>query len=123
MLDLMKQNIVLNSMEHLVEALVYDWGEPCEGALKYPDIVLAADCIYFEPSFPLLHQTLIDLIGPQTICYFCFKKRRRADMNFIKRIKKSFDVSYVDDDPDQEVYRRESIFLYVVGYILPKEFR
>jgi predicted nicotinamide N-methyase len=112
MLDLMEQNIRLNSMENSVLATVYDWGESTPlGLPSKPDILLAADCVYYEPAFPLLHKTLLDLIGPQTVCYFCFKKRRRADMNCIKTIKKSFDVKEVDDDPDMEIYRRESISL------------
>ena len=114
MLDLMKENVHLNLMDKLIETSVYNWGEPIpEGLPNKPDIVLAADCVYFEPSFPLLYQTLLDLIGSHTVCYFCFKKRRRADMSFIKTIKRSFDVSDVIDDPDQDIYRKESIFLYV----------
>jgi protein N-lysine methyltransferase METTL21A len=112
MLDLMRQNIHLNALNDLAEASIYDWGGNTPANMpQHPDVVLAADCVYFEPAFPLLHQTLMDIIGPRTICYFCFKKRRRADMNFIKIIKKSFEVLGVEDDPDQEVYRRESIFL------------
>ena len=73
----------------------------------------AADCVYFEPAFPLLQQTLRDLIGPKTMCYFCFKKRRRADMHFMRRVKKDFIVEDVDDDPDRNIYARENITLCV----------
>jgi protein N-lysine methyltransferase METTL21A len=112
MLELMKRNITLNDMDGIVEASVYDWGEQRPLAiLEHPDIVIAADCVYFEPAFPLLHHTLTTLIGPQTVCYFCFKKRRRADMGFIKTIKKTFDVSEIEDDPDREAYRKQSISL------------
>jgi hypothetical protein len=101
-------------MGQLMVASVYDWGEAVpECVPSNLDIVLAADCVYFEPSFPLLHQTLLLLIGPHTVCYFCFKKRRRADMTFIKAIRKSFEVSDVTDDPEQDIYGKESIFLYV----------
>lgn len=118
MLELMEQNISLNSMQESIRATVYDWGEPTPlGLPSQPDILLAADCVYYEPAFPLLHKTLLDLIGPQTVCYFCFKKRRRADMNCIKTIKKTFDVAEVPDDPDMEIYRKESIFLYVAFQI------
>jgi protein N-lysine methyltransferase METTL21A len=115
MLELMKQNITLNEMNGTVEASVYNWGEEHPQDLpEHPDIILAADCVYFEPAFPLLHHTLTTLIGPQTICYFCFKKRRRADMSFVRLIKKTFDVSEIDDDSDKESYRKESIYLYVM---------
>ena len=113
MFDLMKQNIVLNNLSSKVEAAIYDWGEPVPDRLpKHPDIVLAADCVYFEPAFPLLQKTLQDLIGPQTVCYFCFKRRRRADMHFVKSIKKLFEVADVED-PERDVYFKENIFLCV----------
>lgn len=121
MLALMKRNIALNHLEQHVEALVYDWGSPppievCDNEqahATYPDVVLAADCVYFEPAFPLLLQTLDDVVGPDTICYFCFKKRRKADMRFIRDMMKRFAVELVDyagRDADQ----RQAISLYQV---------
>ena len=118
------------------------------------DIVLAADCVrggsqvtharvlnvtqvYFEPAFPLLEKTLVDLVKDNTVVFFCFKKRRRvcstndstadffntlvqADLHFIKSIKKRLNVREVKDDPefskhdaDYEKYSRENLFLYV----------
>jgi predicted nicotinamide N-methyase len=112
MFELMKRNIALNGLQSRVSASIYDWGEPTPSPLPaHPDIILAADCVYFEPAFPLLQQTLKDLIGEKTICYFCFKRRRRADLTFMKRARKMFDVQEVDDDPGKEVYSREKLFL------------
>jgi protein N-lysine methyltransferase METTL21A len=112
MFELMKQNIALNDVSSKVSTSIYDWGTPTPSSIpKHPDIILAADCVYFEPAFPLLQQTLQDLIGEKTVCYFCFKKRRRADVLFMKTAKKMFDVKEVEDDPDREVYSRESLFL------------
>ncbi|KAI7609460.1 S-adenosyl-L-methionine-dependent methyltransferase [Hortaea werneckii] len=104
MLNLMQQNIALNELQGKVHAAVYNWGgaKP-EAVPAHPDVVLAADCVYFEPAFPLLQQTLEELIGPNTTCYFCFKKRRRADMQFMKAIKKTMLVEDVADDPDKDV--------------------
>ncbi|GAB7348036.1 hypothetical protein MBLNU459_g6073t1 [Dothideomycetes sp. NU459] len=113
MFALMERNIALNGLGGRVEASVYDWGSPVPAAVpRHPDIILAADCVYFEPAFPLLQQTLQDLIGPNTVCYFCFKKRRRADMHFVKAIKKMFDIEDVQDDPEKPVWSRENLFLY-----------
>lgn len=124
MLALMQQNISLNLLEDSVAASVLDWGSssselhPVSGSspstTRYPDVILAADCVYFEPAFPLLQQTLEDLIGPTTVCYFCFKKRRRADVHFMAKVKKHFLVEEVADDPDRSVYARENIFLYTI---------
>lgn len=119
MLALMKKNITLNGLDERVGAEVYDWGTPppsniLRSGTEHPDIVLAADCVYFEPAFPLLLQTLEDLVGPSTTCYFCFKKRRKADMRFIRDMMKKFavqQITYAGREADQ----REGVFLYQVS--------
>jgi hypothetical protein len=112
MLTLMNQNVALNQLEDRVKVAEYDWGSAVpSGIPRHPDIVLAADCVYFEPAFPLLQQTLSDLMGENTVCYFCFKRRRRADLAFMKTAKKIFNVEEVEDDPDKIVYTREKLFL------------
>lgn len=114
MLALMQQNIALNNVQGQVKASIYDWGDEVPNDLpQNPDIILAADCVYFEPAFPLLLSTMKDLIRDKTVCYFCFKKRRRADLNFIKSAKKAFQVEEVQDDPDRATYSRQNLFLYV----------
>lgn len=76
-------------------------------------MILAADCVYFEPAFPLLLQTLGDLLAlcPSATVYFCFKKRRRADMQFLKNAKKAYTVTEVADD-DRSVFSRQGLYLY-----------
>lgn len=54
-------------------------GEPLPEDLPCPDLVLAADCVYFEPAFPLLVQTLEEITtrgSPEIL--FCYKKRRKV---------------------------------------------
>ncbi|KAI5202283.1 hypothetical protein E4T39_04731 [Aureobasidium subglaciale] len=112
MFALMERNIGLNNLQDRVKPSIYDWGGPIpDGIPQHPDVILAAECVYFEPAFPLLQQTMKDLIGPNTVCYFCFKKRRRADMNFIKVMKKMFVVDPIEDDPDKPKWSRENLHL------------
>ena len=135
MLALMRTNIALNDLSSKARALVYDWGTPvpeaCRGtfargtrtmemeALRkrggyhYPDVVLAADCVYFEPAFPLLLGSLGDLLGDRTVCWFCFKRRRKADARFVKELKKKFDTEAVEYE-GVEGDRREGITLLKV---------
>lgn len=117
MLALMEKNIALNDLQHKAVAQVYDWGSKPTPTFPTPsghaDVILAADCVYFEPAFPLLLDTLKDLIGPNTICYFCFKKRRKADMRFIRDMMRSFTVEDIDYEW-RETDRHESVFLYEV---------
>lgn len=111
MLSLMQRNIALNQLPtSLIHASVLDWGSSDD--MKSPDILLAADCVYFEPAFPLLLQTMGRLMQRRTTCFFCFKKRRRADMKFVKDMKKIFDVTEVEDDPEKPRWSREGLFLY-----------
>ncbi|KAI5291749.1 hypothetical protein KEM52_000078 [Ascosphaera acerosa] len=138
MLHLMQENIAQNGLGDRVCARVLDWGEPIprrEDATPdsddfaddhgdvpaHPDIILAADCVYFEPAFPLLLATLTDLLAPRPgaapsapVCYFCHKKRRKADMRFIKMAKKKFDMVQVTDYEGYEENRRDNIFLYTI---------
>jgi len=129
MLPLMQRNITLNNLDDIVVPLILDWGTPLPPLIlqQRPTLILAADCVYFEPAFPLLLQTLRDLLAPfpasysasttdnQSIirprCYFCFKKRRRADMQFLKAAKKAFVVEEVVDE-DRKVWEREGLFMF-----------
>jgi hypothetical protein len=132
MIDLMRKNIRLNNLESRVKELVLNWyvtgrdfirfssnqrfrGDPLpqEVVQEKPNVILAADCVYFEPAFPLLLRTLEELLGlcEDVVIYFCFKKRRRADMQFIKNARKKFVVEEIDDQ-DRETFSREGLFLY-----------
>ncbi|KAI1495076.1 putative methyltransferase-domain-containing protein [Biscogniauxia mediterranea] len=117
MFELMKHNIQLNGLDARVRAAVLNWGEPLGEeivALK-PNVILAADCVYFEPAFPLLLATLSDLLSlcPEATIFFCFKKRRRADMQFLKKARKAFNVAEIEDE-DRPVFSREGLFLYAI---------
>ncbi|PWY64247.1 hypothetical protein BO70DRAFT_303101 [Aspergillus heteromorphus CBS 117.55] len=121
MLPLMETNIKLNGLSSVVAATVLNWGEPLPTSIpRHPTIILAADCVYFEPAFPLLISTLSDLLGPNSVCYFCFKRRRRADIRFMKQARKIFHVKEISDDPDADAYRRENIYLYAIRRKLDK---
>ncbi|KAL2819950.1 putative methyltransferase-domain-containing protein [Aspergillus cavernicola] len=114
MLSLMEANIALNNLS-TVHAAILDWGTPAPTSIpRHPDVILAADCVYFEPAFLPLISTLNELLGPDSICYFCFKKRRRADLRFLKLAKKALQVTEIKDDPDADTYKRENIFLYSI---------
>lgn len=130
MIDLMRKNIILNGLASRVRELVLNWyvGSECESrdidrfrgdplpmeVIRYkPNVILAADCVYYEPAFPLLLQTLEELLEVciEAVIFFCFKKRRRADMQFMKNARKKFLVEEVEDT-DRETFSREGLFLY-----------
>jgi hypothetical protein len=74
--------------------------------------VLAADLAYLESCFPLLLQTFADLVelNPDCVVYFCQKRRRRADLQFIKSARRMFDVREPEDD-ERVVFERQRMFL------------
>lgn len=115
MLPLMQANIARNNLTSKVKAAVLDWAVPPSADLpQFPAIILAADCVYFEPAFPLLISTLERLLGPESVCYFCYKRRRRADLRCIKKIKKIFNVVELQDFPGYQDYSRDNLFLFKI---------
>ncbi|KAL1714831.1 putative methyltransferase-domain-containing protein [Schizophyllum commune] len=121
LLSLMRENTALNGLEDRVKVAELNWGvlavcamgEPLPEELrKKVDMVLAADCVYFEPAFPLLVQTLVDLVHDETEVLFCYKKRRKADKRFFNLLKKHFTWSEVTDDPARPIYNKDAISLF-----------
>ncbi|KAL9131770.1 MAG: hypothetical protein Q9217_000375 [Psora testacea] len=101
LLPLMNQNILINMpndppAEVSLHADLLPWGQPTPSSVPpHPDVILAADCAYLEQSFPLLVETLKDLMGEETVLWFCYKKRRKRDRDCIRLIGKVFDVQAV----------------------------
>ncbi|EED84419.1 predicted protein [Postia placenta Mad-698-R] len=115
LLATMRRNTALNGLAPPVRVAELNWGAPLP-LLPRPDVVLAADCVYFEPAFPLLVRTLAALVprdapGPDADVLFCYKKRRKADRRFFALLRKEFTWTEVLDDPDRDVYAREAISL------------
>ncbi|WWD20541.1 hypothetical protein CI109_105017 [Kwoniella shandongensis] len=121
LLDLMQANSELNlddlDGENNVHVAELSWGEPIHETIPVEEasIILAADCVYFEPAFPLLVTTLCDLapVGKDIEILFCWKKRRKADKRFFAMLRKHFDQEMVLDDREgeKELYSREGITL------------
>ena len=97
LLDTMRRNVKLNNLESSVIVSELNWsalcfdkiretlfiilisrGFPLTPDIPRPDLILAADCVYFEPAFSLLVQTLSDLAETTTEVLFCYKKRRKV---------------------------------------------
>ncbi|KIJ70428.1 hypothetical protein HYDPIDRAFT_78259 [Hydnomerulius pinastri MD-312] len=111
LLDIMRANVKLNQLESSVTVSELNWGEALTPDIPRPDLILAADCVYFEPAFPLLVETLSVLASEETEILFCYKKRRKADKRFFTLLRKHFTWKEVDNDPNREKYGREAISL------------
>ncbi|KAL9102324.1 MAG: hypothetical protein Q9163_002504 [Psora crenata] len=115
LLPLMNDNIFINTpspppVEVLINAHLLPWGQPIPANIpKQPDVILAADCAYLEDSFPLLVKTLEDLMGEETVLWFCYKKRRKRDRDCVRLIGKVFAVRTVKGP-----WEREAVSLFRV---------
>ncbi|KAJ3743364.1 putative methyltransferase-domain-containing protein [Lentinula detonsa] len=119
LLDIMQQNLSLNSLQRNCIAAELDWGTSVPASLPLPDVILAADCVYFEPAFPLLVQTLDALATERTQIFFCYKKRvRTADKRFFGILRKKFTWQEVTDDPNRNMYNRENITLIKLSKVV-----
>ncbi|KAL9121218.1 MAG: hypothetical protein Q9187_002227 [Circinaria calcarea] len=122
LLPLQSHNISFNSLPSTaIISTALPWGLPLPPSLPsshcYPDILLAADCVYYEPAFPLLLETMGAMMSNITICWFCLKKRRRADGVFVKGLRRRFEVREV---PLDAVAGEKGVFLYAY-YVAPVE--
>lgn len=117
MLTAPEQNISLNK-ENIGETTTVipsqlQWGKPLpNGVPEHPDILLVADCCYVEASFPLLFSTMMELIGKETMCFFYYKKRRRADKDMIRMLMKT-NVLLIKEIEGE--WKREAMFLYEIS--------
>jgi hypothetical protein len=125
LLPLQAQNIALNGLSSdVIKSYSLPWGSPLPAdlplAYRRPDMILAADCVYFEPAFPLLMETLKELMNVQEgedegarepVCWFSMKKRRKADMRFIAALRKSFAVRELEVEREGE--EEKNVHLWV----------
>lgn len=48
-------------------------------------------------------------MGDDTVCYFCYKKRRRADKDMIRKLGKLFEVEEVKGK-----WEKDGVFMYEI---------
>ena len=69
------------------------------------DMILAADVVYVEESFPLLIKSLDDLTDSQTVVLLSCKHRYESYMKFFTLFQTKFDFEVVWFNEDLKVYR------------------
>lgn len=124
LVPLMEKNIDLNIVGTDVVAKELWWGEPLPIEFvpssnasintQNIDLILAADCVYLEKTFPLLEKTLLDLTegtNPPMIL-MSYRKRRKADKHFFQKIKKNFDVITVREFEKYDIYLKQRTHLF-----------
>lgn len=121
LVPLMEKNIELNGLTDTVHAATLSWGEPLPDYAKDGvDVILAADCVYLERAFPLLEKTLLDLTNENTLVLMSYRKRRKADSKFFRKIRKNFDIIQIRDFKDYKSYIKQSVNLFQLVRRAPK---
>ncbi|KAM4538310.1 protein N-lysine methyltransferase METTL21A [Fundulus diaphanus] len=80
------------------------WGQGLE---RFPggfDLVLGADIIYLEETFPALLQTLEHLCSDTTVVLLACKIRYERDTNFLSMLRHRFAVEEVHYDKDRDIH-------------------
>ncbi|XP_012725028.2 protein N-lysine methyltransferase METTL21A [Fundulus heteroclitus] len=80
------------------------WGQGLE---RFPggfDLVLGADIIYLEETFPALLQTLEHLCSDTTVVLLACKIRYERDTNFLSMLRHRFAVEEVHYDKDKDIH-------------------
>ena len=87
-----------------------EWGTNVESFHPPYDVILAADVIYIEESFPALIKTLVELSDLNSLILLSCKYRYERDERFFKLLRKGglFEDTIVQrwpDNQDIKVYR------------------
>ena len=87
-----------------ITSSVLVWGKDLATFDPPYDIVLAADVIYIEETFPDLIKTLVDLTGPKTLVLLACKYRYERDTQFFQMLENTgkFEDRVVKTWPDNE---------------------
>lgn len=88
-----------------VQAL--DWRENLESCTKTYDVILGADIIYIEETFPDLLRTIEHLSDENTLVYISCRIRYTRDSNFLQMLSEVFDLKkvHVDRAKDITIYK------------------
>lgn len=88
-----------------VQAL--DWRENVKSCTKTYDVILGADIIYIEETFPDLLRTIEHLSDENTLVYISCRIRYTRDSNFLQMLSEVFDLKkvHVDRARDVTIYK------------------
>lgn len=120
LVGLMETNVNLNHLAETVSVEILSWGEPLkekfgpDAKADKVDLVLAADCVYLETAFPLLEKTLLDLTEGDTppAVLMSYRKRRKADKNFFRLIRKNFKIVPITNFIRYDYYLKKQTHLF-----------
>lgn len=106
-LDTLRENVEANEKLHptmKTEVQELTWGENLENFDKAFDIVLGADIVYIQETFPSLLQTLQHVSNENTIILMSSKLRYNRDTKFYNLMAKHFSLKEVFYDKGRDIH-------------------
>lgn len=107
-LDFLAANVQENippSQQPLVQVSELTWGENLD---LYPagsyELVLGADIVYLEETFPALLKTLEHLSSENTVVLLSCRIRYERDERFLKDLRRRFSVQEVHYDSERDIH-------------------
>ncbi|KAJ8003939.1 hypothetical protein DPEC_G00153610 [Dallia pectoralis] len=106
-----KENIPPDQLA-AVEVSELTWGQGLE---RYPaggfDMVLGADIVYLEDTFPSLLQTMNHLCSENTVVLLACRIRYERDTNFLSMLKLHFMVQEIHYDKEKDIHIYKAVKL------------
>lgn len=118
LVPLLQKNIEANDLKDKASASVLKWGEQKDGVLPEADLLLVADCVYYDESLLPLLETIAALSGPDTMVLISYEDRdseekQALQQTFWDRLRAQFDVEEVPTDQLHPEYRAQDIHVVV----------
>jgi len=109
-LPLLQANIDKNHLQERVKADVLSWGEGCSHLRPPVDVVVAAECIYYEELvIPLCH-SLRELCDRHTVVYVSYEPHNPEGVSlFLETASKIFNIEQIPESDLDEAFRSEKI--------------
>jgi len=92
------------------------WGQDVSAFQPSPDLLLVADCIYYEESLEPLVATLCDLSDINTTVLISYEERTTGNKPMLEKkfhqlVKEHFTVEEIPEEQQDPVYRSPDIHL------------
>ena len=96
---------VQDDMTTQIHVLKLDWRDDLTNSFSPEyDLILGADIIYIEETFPDLHRTLLYLSNqPNCMILLSCKIRYEKDSNFLEKMKNDFIVEQLAYDSERDI--------------------
>ena len=105
-LTVLEENVNLNIKPEergVIDVKELDWGINHKDFTPNYDVILGADIIYIEETFPQLLQTLIHLTNVDTMVIIACRIRYSRDFKFLKMLKEQFMLDQIEYDKEYDV--------------------